>query len=180
MTMRCEISSSLASTPLLSWWKVGVYPCVLVMQVHPDTTCSVPFLVLNEKKKLMLSPLHFLHHEAPSPGDSWLPENTCASAKIEFPMKKWVHVGCEVCYTHFANFWKFVIHNWSSPAAFIIKRVCNHGGNTFKNLVFLSSQYFSYSRGSHCWFVILYIFLLYETFELFRYLNYWEISEFTC
>ncbi|XP_017253328.1 SH2 domain-containing protein B [Daucus carota subsp. sativus] len=73
------------------------FPSILLHhQVNTDGTCSVPFLGLNEKKKLMLFPLSFLHQEAPSPGDqSWI-ENTCASSKTEFPLKKWVHVGCEV------------------------------------------------------------------------------------
>lgn len=75
------------------------------MQLHPGINCSVPFLVLNEQKKLMLFPLVFLHQEAPTPGDSTLfKENTCASATIEFPVNKWVHVGCEVYYTQFTNF----------------------------------------------------------------------------
>lgn len=66
------------------------------MQVDTDGTCSVPFLGLNEKKKLLLFPLGFLHQEAPSAGDQLWMENRCASSKSEFPLKKWVHVGCEV------------------------------------------------------------------------------------
>ena len=70
--------------------------CVIV-QADPDKAYNVPFLGLSANKKLMLFPLPFLHQEAPSPGDpvSWI-ENTYASSKTEFPLKKWVHVGCEV------------------------------------------------------------------------------------
>ncbi|KAK1399203.1 STAT transcription factor [Heracleum sosnowskyi] len=73
------------------------FPSILLHhQVDTDGTCNVPFLGLNEKKKLLLFPLRFLHQEAPGTGDqSWM-ENTCASSKTEFPLKKWVHIGCEV------------------------------------------------------------------------------------
>ncbi|KAK1362399.1 SH2 domain-containing protein [Heracleum sosnowskyi] len=73
------------------------FPSAILNQVDSDKACNVPFLGLSVKKKLMLFPLCFLHQEAPSPGDplSWI-ENRCASWKTEFPLKKWVHVGCEV------------------------------------------------------------------------------------
>ncbi|KAL8148742.1 SH2 domain-containing protein B-like [Apium graveolens] len=74
------------------------FPSIILLhhQVGTDGACSLPFLGLNEKKKLLLFPFSFLHQEAPSIGDkSWM-ENTCASSKSEFPLKKWVHVGCEV------------------------------------------------------------------------------------
>ncbi|KAL0306628.1 UNVERIFIED_CONTAM: SH2 domain-containing protein A [Sesamum radiatum] len=64
---------------------------------HQDIASSVPFLWLDDKKRLKLFPLLFLHEEAPDPDNSiqWtgIP---CASTEIEFPIKKWVHVGCEV------------------------------------------------------------------------------------
>ncbi|CAK9134178.1 unnamed protein product [Ilex paraguariensis] len=72
-------------------------PSILLRQVHPNITGTVPFLVLNEKKALMLFPLLFLHQEAPSSANSTLwAEVPHTSSKIEFPLKKWLHVGCEV------------------------------------------------------------------------------------
>lgn len=58
---------------------------------------SAPFLVLDEYKKMMLLPLTLLHKEAPDPVDtsSWK-EVPSVSTKYEFPLEKWVHVGCEV------------------------------------------------------------------------------------
>lgn len=74
------------------------------MQVHSDIAGSPPFLVLNEKKKMMLLPLLYLHREAPCPGnsDSWS-EVPSASAEVDFPLKRWVHVGCEVQYKYPSN-----------------------------------------------------------------------------
>ncbi|KAK2987321.1 hypothetical protein RJ640_006409 [Escallonia rubra] len=73
------------------------FPSILIRQVHPDITSSIPFLALNEKKEMMLFPLIFMHQEAPSPTNSasWT-DVPCALAKMEVPLKKWVHVGCEV------------------------------------------------------------------------------------
>ncbi|KAK6134438.1 hypothetical protein DH2020_031817 [Rehmannia glutinosa] len=73
------------------------FPSVLLVQKHPDVTSSVPFLWLDDNKKMKLFPLLFLHEEAVVPDNS-IPgtEVPCASTDIEFPMKKWVHVGCEV------------------------------------------------------------------------------------
>ncbi|XP_017246753.1 SH2 domain-containing protein B isoform X2 [Daucus carota subsp. sativus] len=73
------------------------FPSVILYQADPDKAYNVPFLGLSANKKLMLFPLPFLHQEAPSPTDpvSWI-ENTYASSKTDFPLKKWVHVGCEV------------------------------------------------------------------------------------
>lgn len=58
---------------------------------------SAPFLVLDENKKMMLLPLTLLHKEAPDPVNtsSWT-EVPNVSTKAEFPLQKWVHVGCEV------------------------------------------------------------------------------------
>ena len=68
------------------------------MQVLSDSVGSAPFLVLDEKKRMMLLPLLLLHKEAPDPENSasWL-EAPHASVEIEFPFEKWIHVGCEVC-----------------------------------------------------------------------------------
>ncbi|KAL0399518.1 UNVERIFIED_CONTAM: SH2 domain-containing protein B [Sesamum radiatum] len=73
------------------------YPSAILVQKHPDIASSVPFLWLDDKKRLKLFPLLFLHEEAPDPDNSiqWTGV-PCASTEIEFPIKKWVHVGCEV------------------------------------------------------------------------------------
>ncbi|KAK3009345.1 hypothetical protein RJ639_013081, partial [Escallonia herrerae] len=65
--------------------------------VHPDITSSIPFLALNGKKEMMLFPLLFMHQEAPSPTNSasWT-DVPCSPAKMEVPLKKWFHVGCQV------------------------------------------------------------------------------------
>ncbi|CAH2067822.1 unnamed protein product [Thlaspi arvense] len=73
------------------------FPSTIIRQVHSDMSVSAPFLVLNENKKMMLLPLTLLHKEAPDPVDisSWTQvPNVCT--KSEFPLEKWVHVGCEV------------------------------------------------------------------------------------
>lgn len=79
--------------------KAGLPRVILVTQVHPDIACTFPFLSLHENKKMMLSPLLFLHQEAPTPSNSipWS-EVPCAASKMDFPLMKWVHVGCEVCF----------------------------------------------------------------------------------
>ncbi|OVA02476.1 SH2 domain [Macleaya cordata] len=72
-------------------------PVTIIRQMHFGVEGDAPFLVLNKEKKLTLLPLLFLHEEAPCPANytSWT-EVPCASAVIEFPLAKWVHVGCEV------------------------------------------------------------------------------------
>lgn len=71
---------------------------MLGMQVHSDISGSAPFLVLNEKKIMMLLPLTHVHKEAPDPGNSALStEVPHASMETEFPLEKWIHIGCEVC-----------------------------------------------------------------------------------
>lgn len=70
----------------------------MIIQLHSDSINGTPFLVLNEKKRLVLLPLLLLHKEAPDPGNSTsLTEVPHASMEIEFPLEKWIHVGCEVC-----------------------------------------------------------------------------------
>ena len=58
---------------------------------------SAPFLVLDENKKMILLPLTLLHKEAPDPVNtaSWT-EVPNVSTTDEFPLQRWVHVGCEV------------------------------------------------------------------------------------
>lgn len=67
------------------------------MQEHPDIASNAPFLLLDEQSRIMLFPLIFLHQEASSPSNaiSWK-QIPCASNKNEFPVKKWVHIACEV------------------------------------------------------------------------------------
>ncbi|CAA0815900.1 SH2 domain protein B [Striga hermonthica] len=71
------------------------YPSVVLLQNHTELTSSVPFLWLDDKKRMKLFPLLFLHEEAPGASIPWA-EVPCASTEFEFPVKKWVHVGCEV------------------------------------------------------------------------------------
>ncbi|XP_010476838.1 PREDICTED: uncharacterized protein LOC104756028 [Camelina sativa] len=73
------------------------YPSTIIRQVHSDMSVSAPFLVLDDKKKMMLLPLTLLHKEAPDPVNisSWT-EVPNVSTIAEFPLQKWVHVGCEV------------------------------------------------------------------------------------
>ncbi|KAK4398269.1 SH2 domain-containing protein A [Sesamum angolense] len=96
------------------------YPSAILVQKHPDIASSVPFLWLDDKKRLKLFPLLFLHEEAPDPDNSiqWtgIP---CASTEIEFPIKKWVHVGCEgssVCSLVFS-----VAVTWEAKVGFSVK-----------------------------------------------------------
>ncbi|KAK9144864.1 hypothetical protein Sjap_004767 [Stephania japonica] len=67
----------------------------LIRQMHSDAKDDVPFLFLNEEKKLTLFPPLFLLDA--SLHDAVLQaEGPCASAEIECPQGKWVHVGCQV------------------------------------------------------------------------------------
>ncbi|KAA8526724.1 hypothetical protein F0562_009047 [Nyssa sinensis] len=98
--LRLEIEGEDGTFSLCFWLYLNnstPLPATILRQVHPDITCSVPLLALDEKKKVMIYPLLFLHKEASIPGNSntWA-EVPYASANIEFPFKKWVHVGCEV------------------------------------------------------------------------------------
>ncbi|XP_009149141.1 SH2 domain-containing protein A isoform X1 [Brassica rapa] len=73
------------------------YPSTIIRQVHSDMSFSAPFLVLDENKKMILLPLTLLHKEAPDPVNtaSWT-EVPNVSTTAEFPLQRWVHVGCEV------------------------------------------------------------------------------------
>ncbi|XP_010531914.1 PREDICTED: uncharacterized protein LOC104808083 [Tarenaya hassleriana] len=73
------------------------FPSTIIRQVHSAMSVSAPFLVLDENKNMMLLPLTLLHKEAPDPVNtaSWT-EVPSVSTKAEFPLEKWVHVGCEV------------------------------------------------------------------------------------
>lgn len=99
--LRLEINGEEATFSLCFWLYLSnstpFVPSTILRQMCSETRCSVPFLVLDEKKRMMLLPLLFLHKEAPSPDNPtpWT-EIPHASAKIVFPFEKWVHVGCEV------------------------------------------------------------------------------------
>ncbi|KAJ7981916.1 SH2 domain protein A [Quillaja saponaria] len=73
------------------------FPATIIHQVHADITHSAPFLIINKNKKMMLLPSFLLHQEAPEPANitSWT-EVPHANMDFEFPLEKWVHVGCEV------------------------------------------------------------------------------------
>ncbi|XP_038975301.1 SH2 domain-containing protein A-like [Phoenix dactylifera] len=74
---------------------------VILRQMTSENEDEVPFLALSEENKLTLFPLMFLHKEAPSTSSSfpWT-DMLHASAEIECPLEKWVHVGCEVATNH--------------------------------------------------------------------------------
>lgn len=69
------------------------------MQVYSDISESAPFLVINDNKRINLLPVLLLHEEAPDTGNinSWT-EVPHATVDFEFPLEKWVHVGCEVSF----------------------------------------------------------------------------------
>lgn len=67
------------------------------MQAKPDDKIDAPFLVLNEKRKVMLLPLFPLDDKARDPSHTKLCELPHVSMEAEFPTEKWVHFGCEVC-----------------------------------------------------------------------------------
>lgn len=95
---RVEIEGEEGTFSLCFWvYLMGstAFPATIIQQVHSDIADSAPFLVLNEKKRMMLLPLPLLHKEAPDPGNSST-EVPHASMEIEFPLEKWIHVGCEV------------------------------------------------------------------------------------
>ncbi|XP_051152217.1 SH2 domain-containing protein A-like [Andrographis paniculata] len=77
--------------------KCASYPSPILNQKHPGIDDGAPFLWLDEEKKLKLSPVLLLHEEAWGLSMSMLRMTApCASSPIEFPVKKWVYVGCEV------------------------------------------------------------------------------------
>ncbi|KAK6946584.1 hypothetical protein RJ641_000057 [Dillenia turbinata] len=68
-------------------------PATLINQTYIDGMDMIPFLVLNEKRKMMLFPLC---KEAPVPsGSTSSDEVLYASFETVFPLEKWVHIGCE-------------------------------------------------------------------------------------
>lgn len=72
------------------------FPARLI-QVQSGAMEGAPFLVLSEKKKMVLLPLSILHKEAPETCDlTSLSEVPHVAMETEFPMEKWIHIGCEV------------------------------------------------------------------------------------
>lgn len=71
-------------------------PCGILHQEHIDINSSVPFLLLNEKRKMTLFPVIFLHKEASMlVALNTLTEVPSVVTQFDIPLKKWVHVGCE-------------------------------------------------------------------------------------
>ncbi|VFQ80761.1 unnamed protein product [Cuscuta campestris] len=72
-------------------------PSAILLQEHPDIACNAPFLILDEQNRIMIFPLFFLHQEASvaSNAISWK-QVPSASTKKQFPVKKWVHISCEI------------------------------------------------------------------------------------
>lgn len=79
------------------------------MQEHPDVTSHTPFLLLDEKMKILLFPSLISSHSNITSGR----EVEHAISACEFPTKKWVHVGCEV-------------NNWTRPGSsnYILSTSC--------------------------------------------------------
>nr|GMD84180.1 SH2 domain-containing protein A-like [Ipomoea batatas] len=72
-------------------------PSTILHQEHPDIASNAPFLLLDEQNRIVLFPLIFLHQEASSPSNAISSKQIpCASNKNEFPVKKWVHIACEI------------------------------------------------------------------------------------
>lgn len=71
------------------------------LQLHSEISGSAPFLVLNEKKKMMMFPLTFLPKESPDPANADLWKDVPrVSTENEISLGKWIHVGCEVHFKH--------------------------------------------------------------------------------
>ena len=68
------------------------------MQIHSDISESAPFLVINDNKRINVLPVLYLHEEAPVTCMGPWTEVPHVTVDFEFPLEKWVHVGCEVSY----------------------------------------------------------------------------------
>ncbi|GLU17757.1 hypothetical protein SLE2022_341130 [Rubroshorea leprosula] len=72
------------------------FPTTLIRQVHSEISGS-PFLVLNEKRKMMMFPLTFLPKESSDPANADLWKDVPkVSTENEISLGKWTQVGCEV------------------------------------------------------------------------------------
>ncbi|PNY05274.1 SH2 domain protein [Trifolium pratense] len=65
--------------------------------IHSDISESGPFLVINDNKRINVLPVLYLHQEAPVTWTGPWTEVPHVTVDFEFPLEKWVHVGCEVC-----------------------------------------------------------------------------------
>jgi len=68
------------------------------LQIHSDISESAPFLVINDNKRINILPVLHLHEEAPVTCMGPWTEVPHVTVDFEFPLEKWVHVGCEVSY----------------------------------------------------------------------------------
>lgn len=74
------------------------FPVSILQQVQLDSSGMTPFLILSERNRLKIMPLTTLHKadEGSSPGSSSsgnvVPHEYL---DIDFPLEKWVHIGCE-------------------------------------------------------------------------------------
>lgn len=75
------------------------FPVSILQQVLLDSTRTTPFLVLSERNRMKIMSLTALHKadEGSSPGSSSSGHEVPHEyVDIDFPMEKWVHIGCEV------------------------------------------------------------------------------------
>lgn len=88
-------------------WHASAHSFIL-LQEHLDRNSRIPFLLLNERNKMVLFPVHFSPEEATVTATStnWM-GGPCVSTELDFPTNTWVHVGCKVnifcgflCFTH--------------------------------------------------------------------------------
>ncbi|XP_020205835.1 SH2 domain-containing protein A isoform X1 [Cajanus cajan] len=99
--LRLDIEVKDATFSLCFWLYFtdsATFPVTIIQQVYSDISESAPFLVINDNKRIIMLPVLLLHEEAPDTGNinSW-EEVPHATVDFEFPLEKWVHVGCEVC-----------------------------------------------------------------------------------
>ncbi|KAI3789520.1 hypothetical protein L2E82_02319 [Cichorium intybus] len=73
------------------------FPSTLLHQHHSDTTSSTPFLSLDANKEIVLYPILSVPEETTIPSDVTPgKEVPSARTKIDVPLNKWIHVGCQV------------------------------------------------------------------------------------
>ncbi|KAE9592859.1 putative transcription factor STAT family [Lupinus albus] len=102
--LKLEIEAKEGTFSLCFWvylMSSTTFPATVIQQVYSDISKSAPFLVINDNKRINLLPVLILHKEAPDTLNinSWT-EVPHATVDLEFPVGKWVHVGCEVSPTH--------------------------------------------------------------------------------
>lgn len=72
-----------------------------ILQHHSDTTSSTPFLSLNANKEIVLYPILSVPKDTSIPEDVAMEtEIPTARTKIDVPLNKWIHIGCEVYFKH--------------------------------------------------------------------------------